>query len=880
MDRKRKRQSGVELWTAARCRRLLRPIASRIAPLRRHQYTINTESSRNITGKAESSARQLNKTSDLESVNENQTATSLDPTWLPPDHRPNHQLKKYSIRYRNSDPTRDQHVSPQACLVTLPTPFKARALRRGTPVKKGSLNAEIPDSPCVPKNLPLAKKRRQRGGPLTRAPTAKQSIELQGRQNYEKTFELHQGVTDGFSLLLQRTSPLGVEEQPRKGAPSLLSICLRKVPEYIRAEETWRKIIDENDDTDVSGEVYEELESLGSVQGQGWPGLREVVIAHGVSLVHDIIRDKLVTTEARAELARMPLRHGLQKASEDLLLAYTHSLALKRPLGVDSRLFNGCLSSLTDTHPASASNGTFVRTLGSLFSTGHLRLSWLATRDMATLSSGMIRALASHSESPADILLFLQSRLLQICHAELAGNDIVKQGPEGKVDAWIQLEKSLTNTSTSIVTVLAAIALIERNAQDSAKNGPGPSTAAETLLMRVSIEILRSLEKSSRLHHRRNGVAFAVLASSLVLSKKSGASNHRQVLVRKQDIIQGMFRIHGEHTQGHVETVIERAALFLDNLSRCCGQSLHSDSQTYLELLVRSILEDSQQGSELEKTFLKQWALESSLRFAKTCATQKSRSFLEEVETCLTQQKPLQTATIGQDCLPITGAGLRWEEGLCEWIVTSPFCTKKSRRSAVQPNKPRTLDDSDAESDLDDSGCLSDVQETPAPRRRATTEIRSLASPDVLGMDMDSFCSDTDFEAAGRRIGSTPSVVPSICQTIHRPQGLGKPEDVREIRSVVISSSCHVVTQSSSDSSLVEAVDQLACSRKQVLASETICEMLEDEVDELAMSCSKPSRFSHIVSRRSVRSEPVGKVSFAIRRRNASLETSDDELGS
>jgi hypothetical protein len=311
MERKRKRQSGVEFWTAAKCQRLLRPIASRIAPLRRHQYTLNSETSQRVVEEEFLPRTTPQNISTRTATHTNIDTASLDPTWLPSHQNSKSQLKKYSARHRNSQTLSGQINSPQACLVLLPTPFKARALRRGTPLKKDLLTLNTSNSPCAPKILPLARRDRQRKDPFTRAPIAKQSIELQGRQNYERTFELHQGVTDGFSLLLQRTTSQDSVEPLQKGASSLLSMCLRRVPDYICAEENWRKSIDEDDDTDVSAEVYEELEDLGSVRGHGWPGLREVVIAHGVSLVQEIIKDKLVSTETRAELARIPAKYGL-----------------------------------------------------------------------------------------------------------------------------------------------------------------------------------------------------------------------------------------------------------------------------------------------------------------------------------------------------------------------------------------------------------------------------------------------------------------------------------------------------------------------------------------------------------------------------------------
>ncbi|KAI4791493.1 hypothetical protein E4T44_12935 [Aureobasidium sp. EXF-8845] len=262
-------------------------------------------------------------------------------------------------------------------------------------------------------------------------------------------------------------------------------MCLRRVPDYIRAEEDWRKDIDENDETDVSAEVYEELEDLGSVHGHGWPGLREIVIAHGMSLIHEIIKDKLVSTETRAELARIPARYGLNKASENLLLAYAQSLPLKQPLGVDSRLFDGCLSSLTIMQPANAKNEVFVRLLDALFSSGRFQLTWLATRDMVNLSTGMIRALASRSGESGNIVRFLQGRISQISRAELV-QDVNRKKPEGNLDSWRKLDRSLDNTIVSIVTVLTAIVLIERNARDSS-GGSEKCTAAGALLARLSV---------------------------------------------------------------------------------------------------------------------------------------------------------------------------------------------------------------------------------------------------------------------------------------------------------------------------------------------------------------------------------------------------------
>jgi hypothetical protein len=912
MERKRKRQSDVEFWTAAKCQRLLRPITSRIAPLRRNQYTLNSELSQSVVEEESLPGFMSQNIARREAPLTNIHTTSLDPTWLPPTQNNKSQLKKYSARHRDSQRPSSHTHSPQACLVLLPTPFKARALRRGTPLKNDLLALDTSNSPCAPRNLPLARRDRQRKDPFTRAPVAKQSVELQGRQNYERTFELHQGVTDGFSLLLQRTTSTDSAGPSVKGVSSLLSMCLRRVPDYIRAEEDWRKDIDENDEIDVSAEVYEELEDLGSVHGHGWPGLREIVIAHGMSLIHEIIKDKLVSTETRAELARIPAKYGLNKASENLLLAYAQSLPLKQPLGVDSRLFDGCLSSLTIMQPANAKNEVFVRLLDALFSSGRLKLSWLATRDMVNLSTGMIRALASRSGESGNIIRFLQGRISQISRAELVQEDVDRKKSEGNLNAWRKLDKSLDNTIVSIVTVLTAIVLIERNTRDSSGSSE-KYTAAGALLARLSVIVLTTLEA---LEHERStslsdqhAVCFSLLASSMILSVKHTGEGKEQTSPSKEDILHGMAVLHGKGNLSNARTIVERAASFLVDLSRCCGQSLHSDSQTYLEGLVRSILEEAEHGSDKEKTFLKQWAMESSLLSVKMSATRRSRTFLSDIEAAMTRPEfsnirstDMVSYHVGA---PTVEPVLRWEEGLCEWIVASPLRTRKSNRSIANTNRNRsTSDTSKQDSDLNDSGYLSEVKETPTLQRKSINMSNMLASPDVLGFDLEMplrlnfedrtkaqktmtvpwetsptiqylqhstsqrMTSDTVKAVAETSKVGTHSVLCDVhADVAARPAKKRKSRVVRE-------------PMSETSSLVLTASQQSSKQELHNLVEEHISDPSESDMDELAMSCSK-RRGRPSMTRRRVgpRESRVKNLPLAKRASSQFVDISDDELG-
>ncbi|CAD0090713.1 unnamed protein product [Aureobasidium vineae] len=687
-------------------------------------------------------------------------------------------------------------------------------------------------------------------------------------------------------------------------------MCLRRVPDYIRAEENWRKSIDEDDDTDVSAEVYEELEDLGSIQGHGWPGLREAVIAHGVSLVHEIIREKLVATETRAELARIPAKYGLHKTSEDLLLAYAQSLPLKRPLGVDSRLFNGCLSSLTMIQPADAQNETFIRLLDTLFSSGRLKISWFATRDVVSLSSGMIRALASQSGDFGHILHFLQGRISQVSGAELVQKDVKRQEPEGNLDVWMKLEMSLSNTTVSIVTVLTAIVLIERNTHDP-NDSSERCTAAESLLARLSIIVLGRLgapehEFNAKSPVQQRTVCFTLLASSLILSVKRDRNSTNQISLKQEDILQGMVTVHGNNGSDRTQSMVERAASFLVNLSRCCEQSLHMDSQSYLESLVRSLMEDPQDGSHTTKTFLKQWAMESSLLSAKTSATQRSRHFLSDVEAAMAQQKPLsdQTTAIASHSMDahVAEQGLRWEEGLCEWIVASPLRTRKAQRiTAMATRSHSNSSSSDQDSDLDDSGYLSEVKETPTPQRKVISISAMLASPDVLGFDSETpYYPKIDLEAHRATIksqGASParqspqplapqSRASDAVQTVAKPLKTGGQITVSEKTLEIVErpakrrkGQATIVIKPKVASTGLRAAQQASRSPEKDYTQEERSDSSESEIDELAMSCSKP-RQKVPVARKAVPPKSLSKISLPTKRASDQfVDISDDELG-
>ena len=103
---------------------------------------------------------------------------------------------------------------------------------------------------------------------------------------------LIEGICKALEALLRATA---CEKMPDDGGcRTLFSVCLRQIPNYIAEEQRLTNKDDPENDIDVASEVYTDLEEFGSGPDGGWESLREVVRAHGLSLVTEAIREGLI----------------------------------------------------------------------------------------------------------------------------------------------------------------------------------------------------------------------------------------------------------------------------------------------------------------------------------------------------------------------------------------------------------------------------------------------------------------------------------------------------------------------------------------------------------------------------------------------------------
>jgi len=307
--------------------------------------------------------------------------------------------------------------------------------------------------------------------------------------------------------------------------------------------------------------------------------------------------------------------------------------------------------------------------------------------------------------------------------------------------------------------------------------------------------------------------------------------------------------------------------------------------------------------------------MESSLLSAKVSKTKRSRVFLDVIETAMTQHEPLhiQSTAIAPSAEPV----LRWEEGLCEWIVASPLRTKKVIKTTSSARRDRSVSLSDQNSDLEDSGYLSDAKETPKFERKAKHITTMLASPDVLGFGLEMpFHIEFDDKTGLQKPAIESQKAFSIRRSLEPSTSQSRVSNIaQDVVKTAKTENCVVLPDERSDiserpakkrksqvvgalepkapkakaskpeaskfnaSSLVETAPQLCPEPKSLeRVKEREVNSSESETDELAMSCPKPRRrapvISKTVSRKFVETfVPTKRVS------SQKVDISDDELG-
>jgi hypothetical protein len=666
-------------WTTSRCNRLLRPISSKLAKLRKE-----LERPRSAGGEA-------------------RTVSSAFATRGSPHKTTN--FTRAAVKPRGFDKARDPDYRPDAKAgAGNKKTYGGRGARRAAGIQRSArdtsnasrpgeiaftpliarLGRQLHSSPQV-QNSPLKKYAKNRG------PLMVDVQEIQAPGDLQK---LIQGLFEAYANLLQATT---ITNKKRwNGTRSLMGSCLRKLPAYIELEEHFAKLDreaedDEDEDCDVGAEIYEQLEShFEGRLGRGWRPFKEVVRAHATSLLCGAITDGILDLPSLSVLATHCINVSAWDEAERLILAY---VTLLEPVSIPSTLKHNLferypyLSAVKRFVDRSGRHRLMFDLLEHMIAFELLPLEWFATECMRPIWDRLARSTSDNDHRTiAHAFQFLQT--ITIAGMGLPDERLLEVDATGGVRRFVpsvreDLRQALDTTFGSLFTVLCSIALVSQRRHDDV----GKVTAQRILWILDALILAISSRKGIQAEvgllepAAEDTQTFAQRASwtifaSVLLRLDSCRSGSSLLCLDVTNLISCLTRTCNQYvTQGiDISSLLGTLPALVSSTARGTGRIWKDDGFEQFKRLIQPMI--SLSGCRLPHKLwtLKRLALESAVQFA--CSTGKTEhmSYTTDIEKKMqTQGRLVIIPSPNRMNSPSGSGGFRWEEGIGEWVDCTPF---------------------------------------------------------------------------------------------------------------------------------------------------------------------------------------------------------------
>jgi hypothetical protein len=701
-------------WTTSRCNRLLRPISSKLAKLR-----IEFERPRSAGGETRNvSSAFATKCSPRKTTNFTRPAQkprgfdkARDPDWRP-DAKPGRGNKRtYGGRGAKRVATLQRGISDVVC-TSRPgeiafTPLVAR------------ISSQLQSSPHV-QNSPLKKYGKNRG-PL--------HVNIDWTQVPGDLRKLVQGISEAYANVLQATTD--GDEKSWKGTRSLMGACLRRLPAYIELEEHFAKLDreedEENEERDVSGEIYEHLQDQFEQRpGQGWRLFRQVLRAHATTLLCDAITDEIIGLDSVSMLVTHCIRVSSWDEAERLVLAYLPLLEpVSIPINIKADLFDAqrspYLHAIKSFVDHTGRHRLLFDLLEHMIANELLPLEWLATECMRPVWDRFVRSTSDNDpRTIAQAICFFETVTLagmglpdeRLLADEMTGTRrFVPSSRE-------ELRIALSTTYSSLLTVMCSIALVNNGRDD--KNGRSIAGRLTRMLDTVVIATLSRNDIRSEFKlldaHAEDGQLFLqraiwpVFASFLVhLDNRSAEKS--TITLKLSDLIRGVSWLATQYSSDgiNVAAILGHLPAFITSIARGTGRIWRDDGFDQLQRLVQALMSLSGYRLPHKLWTLKRMALESAMEFAQATGMIEHLTYAREIETKMrTQGRLIIIPSPHKSDSPSTNGGFRWEEGIGEWVACTPFVKQGGKRVVRKPIPALELLPTPAQSEDEDASLSND----------------------------------------------------------------------------------------------------------------------------------------------------------------------------
>lgn len=691
--------SDSQSWTAARCHRLLRPIISRIELLRKDR-SVGVGNSVFIQDPEAAWGAKHAK--------DKAKSRDDDACWARGRKRVR---KTYSARCKLQDGLRSDRI-----------PGTLSAFGKGNHGQKASLQPGefLVPTPILNRSRVLVEISGQdlaRNLPSTAPPKAKifgrpqsRYASKDGEPHFElneimrrirKTtnaarYKIYEGIYNSLEALFKATMPYdGLVQLPTHGvryshenglnlgskiprSKSLLSMCLRGVPKYIKREGKRAAVEAEEmghrsafDTCDISTDTYTDLESFGTAE-MGWKHLKTVVRTHGVQTISDAIREGFLDPYFASALVVLCAHTSAPDDAETILTSLLTSIRYPNPKSIHSHIRDDStflpLCTLEKFIKYTERACYHHRQLKNLITSGLLSVTWLGTKCFSSVWTSVFRSL-SNDPSNSDATTFMTSILPLLCTAR--SSSIEKQEDTSLNQSSMPLV--LDNTLESVLTTLSAMSMLSSSHK------------------RIISHILRSTIIDCQMvssHLDSHGVALVVMSNLLA----SVEAEEEESLVRQ--LVKSLTEKC--HQSLNSQGLKDRITNFVCSVARCCGRGSSGNGFEYLKIILRRLIAFTDLDNLEESQSLKDIIVDSAFAFQGHVPDEEHVKYAQHIRTQLNghiSQSKASPSISRAD----SESGFRWEEGINEWVVATPALKLRGAQEIILFSSD---DDSDFETPI------------------------------------------------------------------------------------------------------------------------------------------------------------------------------------
>ena len=656
-------------WTAARCHRLLRALTSRVAILNKDLVRFSSVVQNERDQTRENARGRKGTASTKVDADWAQTKARIRQTYSKKGTKPDNEPQR-NIRKARGLPPAKGRVSLVPGEIAVPTPILARA--RGDLLAEGP--EEVQDAGILKEPLRRTKRARTRyfandGG--SQFQLSESWLELRSRIPATR-YSTYEGIYSGLEALLRATTT-STAQRKQKGPGSLLAMSLRAIPRYISQQEALLQAYTEKtgsksaiESRDISGEIYDELETLGS-SGSGWKRLRTIVRSHGIQVVSDAIRAGLLDVEFSGALIALCVNTSSIEEAQTLLSALLTITPCPRP----KTTYDMPCRSLVMLCKFAEHTGRYsfqYRQLSDMVSTGILPVEWLATKEFAPVWTRVVHNLVPTSDN-IEPMIFLDHTL-----ALLSARETRKNWETGGA-----IMEAMRNTYSSLLTILSAVVILSRGAETSdTTKGLGFLHGYE----HVS-NLLRScfVQRSHTSTTRDRPSPLLLLANLFVHDLNGFAADFRDSLL---SCLLGQL-VQQDDDLAASSSTYSRVVNFICLVARCCGRGTSTSGFEHLQhlhLVVESYIGDMEGGNTLKGLIV-----DSAFVFAQKFPNRKHIDYATAVDERFCERRfEDEYSLLSEPCgnAEELKTGFRWEEGIGEWVMASP-AIHIARRNITEP---------------------------------------------------------------------------------------------------------------------------------------------------------------------------------------------------